>query len=619
MTPRLSTAVMACLLAGALTPATVSQAADAPPGNAAAGARVTVYRNDTGHSGYTDAPMPTPLSLIWRHTGAYAKGNPASPVYADGVVYFGAGPNVYAVNAADGALRWQFPASGAATANFESTPALDNGGLYIGGDDSQMYKLDAKTGAQVWVKKVGGTVRSSPVVGGGLVFFGSTDRQCYAVSADTGQSVWATPTQGAITASPTLSGGQVVFASSDNILYSLNAANGKSAWSVHLPSDPSASPPVLSEGNLYVGAGSSLFSLNGRGTTRWQRDLQSGLVTPPTVGGGNVYVVTQDRKVHALSDRGRPRWTANIDYLTNAAPLLAGNVLLVPTQHGILYGFDAQSGALRWEYVVQAVGTKTQPKYQSTDVTSAPIWAAGTLYVQSDDGTVSAFRADAVDKVAPQIADMSPAPGAVVAGVRIPYGARVYDDGSGIDPASVTFLVDNSPASLVKYMPSYNGVYIDLTKDVQGFSNRPAADGLHQITLQARDWRGNVLTRNWAFTVDNSLDPPGTPPAPAAVMMPAPPPLLGSGVGTLPPTSAPVNVVPGPGGGGPGQTDGAGGVNGGPPPPPPLDLPPPGGGGGNPTPPPPGGGGGNPTPPPPGGGGGLPPPPGVPGPPPAPG
>lgn len=625
MTPRLFPAAAACLLLGTAAPAALSQTAAPPP---AAGPQVTVYRNNPEHTGYTAQTMPTPVSLVWQHTTEAAKNNPASPISANGVIYFGSGAHFYAVNAADGTLKWQFPADAPAPGNFASTPSLDGGALYIGADDGRVYKVDAKTGTQVWVRNFVGAIRSSPIVSDGLVYFGGTDRSCYALNTDSGQTVWSYATQGPITTSPTLLGNQVIFASTDNTLHGLNAKKGDQIWQIHLPSDPSSSPPLYADGNLYVGAGTAIYEIGPRGANAHAvRDFGIAVTAPPTFNAGMLYVVTQDRKVTALNTRGRVRWTATLDYLSSAAPLLAGGLLLVPTNHGILYGFDAATGALKWQYVVQAAGTKTQPKYQYTNIASAPIWVGGTLYVLSDDGTLSAFRANGTDKVAPQVMDMTPAPGAVVAGVRIPYGARVFDDGSGLDPTTVKFMVDDAPASLVKYDPSKNGVFLDLNKDLQGFADRPATDGLHQARLEAKDWRGNAVTKTWAFVVDNDLDPPGTPSAPTNASNQPPPNLAPSftpntpNAGLIPAFPTATANVP---------HDAFGGVNGGPPPPPPLDGPPVGTTpvGGGPTPPtPPGGGaprpptppgGGTPAPPaPPGGGvpapptppGGVPPPP----------
>lgn len=529
------------------------------------------FRGDSGHTGYTADPMPTPLSLVWRHTTAQARGNMSSPVAANGVIYFGSGRSVYAINAADGTQKWKFPAKAEATALFGTTPTLADGFLYFGGDDARVYKVNAATGAQVWVKKVDGPVRSSPVVDDGIVYFGSADSHLYAVRAETGAQVWAFTADGSITTAPIVSDGQVVFACTDNKIYSINAATARLSWSQRLASDPSAAPPVLANGLLFTGAGDTLYALNQRsGTIRWSTRLPSEISDTPTVNSDLLYVATENRGLYAVSTaRGQLRWKATLAYPTGAPSLLAGNTLLVPSQRGIVHGFDARTGALKWQYVVQASGTATQPLYSSTDISSAPIWVDKTLYLLSDDGTLSAFQAGAADMVPPQVAQLSPAPASVVAGVRVPYSASLIDVGTGINPATVLLSVDRSPIGLAKYDPSRNAVTVDLSHDTRGDANRPLADGTHQILLQAQDWHGNAVSRTWAFTVNNLLNPKTTPPV-----------TVGQTGDTETPGGSD-SAVPGGisitgtgnGGGGTAPTRTATGPGGGPPPPPPIGFP----------------------------------------------
>lgn len=511
----------------------------APPGaTTAAGPHVDNYRNNAAHSGYTSDKLPTPLSLLWRHTVSFIKDNPASPVYAGNTIYFAGGPNLYAVNAADGTVKWKFPPDNEAGANFVVTPCLDGGFLYAGRDDGQFYKLDAKTGRQEWARKVGGNVRSSPVVQGGTVFFGSGDSKCYALRTDTGTPIWAFATDAPITASPTLSAGQVTVASSDNNIYALNAVTGKKSWSVRLDSDPSVSPPVYSDNTIFVGSGASLFALTARGgNAKWTKRLTAEASSPPTVGNGSVFIATQDKQIYAFTTRGGSKWTAKVDYPCYAAPLLAGDVLLVPTQHGVLYALDAETGKPRWQYVVQAVATDEQPKYQYTDIASAPIFVDKTLFVLSDDGSLSAFRADAVDTLAPQMSLMTPAPGSTIPGARVFYGAVVVDEGSGVNPATVSLTVDGAAVPASRYDPSANAVLIDVNSPA--YTTLPSlADGPHLATIKATDWRGNTLTQSWGFTVDNRFNPPGSS-APSA----AAPPVLDT-----PPTIGGLPTPPGSGG-----------------------------------------------------------------------
>ena len=101
------------------------------------------------------------------------------------------------------------------TETFSGTPTLDKGFLYIGSDSGQLYKINAKTGEQVWSKKVEGAIRGAVTVENGVVYFGSADTHCYAASADTGDILWSYATNGPVTTAPVVAGDSIVFASAD--------------------------------------------------------------------------------------------------------------------------------------------------------------------------------------------------------------------------------------------------------------------------------------------------------------------------------------------------------------------------------------------------------------------
>lgn len=491
------TVTQGCFVALLLAAAPLPAPAQAPAGGAtpaAPPAHVDYYRGDIGHTGASPEKLAAPLSLLWRHTGAAARGNPASPVFADGTVYFASGGSLFALNAADGTTRWQFPADGKATTFFGTTPALVAGALYVTDDNGQAYKFDAASGRLLWTAKVGGALRSAPVVSGSAVLFGSGNDHCYALDTGSGQVLWDQATDGAVTTSPTVTGGLAVFSSSDNNVYSLSLRTGKKAWSVPFDADPSLSPVVYGGGTLFVTAGDTLYGLNpSNGARRSAFKLPTNLSAPPTVGGDGLYVITQTNTLFGLTAGGHERWRTTLDSAVAAPPLLAGSLLLVPTQPNVLSGYDANSGALVWRYVFQASATDSQPKAATAGVFAAPILAAGTLYVVSDDGSLSAFRQDAPDDIGPQLTQLSPAAGETVPGAGLTYGAVVVDDGSGIDPATVSLSVDGQPDAKARYQAGLNAVF-----------NTPATplkDGAHEVTVRAADWRGNVTTQSWRFTV----------------------------------------------------------------------------------------------------------------------
>ena len=238
-----------------------AQSAAPPTAVTASTARVDYYRSNIGHTGVAAEKLSAPLSVLWRHTTAYARNNPASPVYSGSTVYFPSGGALYAVNATDGTTRWQYPADGKPRSFFATTPTLSGGFLYVTDDNGQAYKLDAATGKEAWTAKLDGAIRSAPVLSGNMVYFGSSNSHCYALSADTGKVLWDEAANGAIITAPTITGGLVVFASADNNVYSLNSRTGKKAWAVAFDADPSIYPLAFDGSTIYVTAGDTVYGL----------------------------------------------------------------------------------------------------------------------------------------------------------------------------------------------------------------------------------------------------------------------------------------------------------------------------------------------------------------------
>lgn len=185
----------------------------------------------------------------------------SSPVVWNGTVYFGSGDgNIYALDAASGAVKWKVKTGDVVHAS----PAIADGVLFVGSWDSYFYALDAATGAEKWKFKTGEDadahnqvgIQSSAAVVDGMVYFGCRDAHLYAVDAHTGKMAWSFSTKGSwVVTSPAVSGGRVFFATSDTgLLYALDAKAGTVSYSVSFLGWPTFSSPAIAGNMLYVGS-----------------------------------------------------------------------------------------------------------------------------------------------------------------------------------------------------------------------------------------------------------------------------------------------------------------------------------------------------------------------------
>jgi len=194
-----------------------------------------MYRHDPSRSGIASEPLAPPLSLDWvlvpPRPPEHAWGDPQpKPIEhhlelprlrfddayhvsaAGGFVYFGssADAQVYALDAATGAVRWRFPTEGPV----RCAPTVADGRVYVGSDDGRVYCLDGTDGTVLWTFEAAPTremvlgngrmislwpVRTGVLVDAGVAYFGAgvfpaEGLFLYALDAATGALLWKNDT-----------------------------------------------------------------------------------------------------------------------------------------------------------------------------------------------------------------------------------------------------------------------------------------------------------------------------------------------------------------------------------------------------------------------------------------
>ena len=152
------------------------------------------------------------LGLAWAADIPSPIGLSAEPLVIDGVVYLtGIRSVVYALDATDGALLWQFDPQVRLDMGFGNSlwsrwnrgVAVWEGRVYVGTGDCRLVAIDAAAGAQLWEAAVcdptegmGPGITGAPRVGGGRVYMGyagsdtAVRGSVTAFDADSGEELW---------------------------------------------------------------------------------------------------------------------------------------------------------------------------------------------------------------------------------------------------------------------------------------------------------------------------------------------------------------------------------------------------------------------------------------------
>ena len=148
----------------------------------------------------------------------------SSPAVTDGVVYVGARDGfLYAINAADGKLRWRVDHK---VSWVITSPAVSDHVVFAGRSDAHFAQALDSSGTERWRFGADVPVWSSPAVANGIVYFGDAAGRIHAVDRDTGKERWMFRTGASVFSSPVIAGDLVIVGSTDGGVYALRTGTG---------------------------------------------------------------------------------------------------------------------------------------------------------------------------------------------------------------------------------------------------------------------------------------------------------------------------------------------------------------------------------------------------------
>lgn len=282
-----------------------------------------------------------------------------------------------------------------------------NAHLFVTNGYDELLKVKAADGSIVWRKNLPAPSRAAPTIMEGRVFVTTLDNRVIAFDENTGERQWVyvgiAETAGLLgAASPAANAHIAVSVFSSGEITALRVENGAVAWSDNIASfrefgggleslSDIKALPVLDRGLVItLGFGGKLVAFEeATGTRVWQKEI--GGSETPWIAGNFLFVLSNDQQLIALDVQdGRIVWVASLpryedeDSRENPiawkAPIMASGRMILGGTDGNVIEIDARNGKIlsRWD----AGGNLALP----------PVVAANTLFLLSEDGTLTAYR-----------------------------------------------------------------------------------------------------------------------------------------------------------------------------------------------------------------------------------
>lgn len=336
--------------------------------------------------------------ILWQ----YKAGGPAL-VYAaaNGAVYATNENTLYALNASNGTLLWQYQAS-----TEISQVQVSDGVVYANtaatGNTSTLAALRVTDGTLLWHYSLATVIPGLLGVINGVVY----DMQAsdvppspnatsiiHALRASDAHVLWQASIEGSdglVDGTPVESSGILYFATSSGTIYALSADTGQQLWHAGQPDERPFAPvpisPTVTNGFVYVGdtEGISVYRAS-NGARQWQYKSSSPGPFPPqpTVADGVVYYGGNGLIVALRATDGSQIWQ-QAQPTSTFGPLVVMDGLVI-SDFGPVFALRASDGALVWQQSINPDGI-------GTPAGGPEAIGGGTVYIGSDDGTVHAIR-----------------------------------------------------------------------------------------------------------------------------------------------------------------------------------------------------------------------------------
>ncbi|MCX8023731.1 MAG: serine/threonine-protein kinase [Thermanaerothrix sp.] len=286
-----------------------------------------------------------------------------SPFYDNGIVYIGSyDNNLYALDATNGEFRWKFPAEGAIVGR----PVVYQDMVLIGSKDSFLYCISAKTGKLLWNHKTDGAIHSSPRVGEGHVFFGSDDGYLYAINLTSGRRAWRLDAGEAIRSTPFLTNEFIYFGTEAGDFLCVDY-RGQIKWRFRAKRAITSSPTVTQGMVYFTSLDASFYALDSKsGWMIWRFRMGKGSVSSPCRVDNFVFAGSADGYIYCLdANTSKEIWRFQTDHQVSGSPIIYKDSLYCGSADGNLYCLDYKTGKLRWKFATDGPITGTPTAFNN--------------------------------------------------------------------------------------------------------------------------------------------------------------------------------------------------------------------------------------------------------------
>ncbi|MEM6471636.1 MAG: PQQ-binding-like beta-propeller repeat protein [Planctomycetota bacterium] len=237
-----------------------------------------------------------------------------------------------------------------------------------------------------WEFKADEAIESVPVVSKDTVFAADVMGKLYAISRETGDELWRKDYETGFLTSPVIADDRVVIGDIEGIVYCLDSKSGEELWRKQTDGEISGAAGLYGENVLIASQDGKLYCLKlADGTSQWTYQADDQIRCAPTIAGDRTFLGGCDAQLHIvdLKTGEADGEKLPLDGPTGSTPAVRGDLAVVPSMDGAVFGFNWKTKKELWRY---------EDFEQSQEYRSSAAIAEGIAIVSSQRKHVDAIN-----------------------------------------------------------------------------------------------------------------------------------------------------------------------------------------------------------------------------------
>lgn len=235
-----------------------------------------------------------------------------------------------------------------------STVAVHGGLLYLSELRGFLHCLEASSGKHLWRHDVKAPVWASPLVADGKVYLPNEDGDVAVFAAGREAKLLATnATRETVYATPVTANGTLYIVDRSHLYAIADPAAGGGKAPASAPAGRGSAEWPSFRGNPQL-TGVAAADLQGDLQVRWKFQVKEGVESTAAIAGGIVYVGGNDGILYALdAAKGTPVWKYEAGAPIRSSPGVHEGAVFFGDSDGIFHAVDARGGTKRWTFTAE--------------------------------------------------------------------------------------------------------------------------------------------------------------------------------------------------------------------------------------------------------------------------